>query len=176
MGRIKKVKQSFSNFDTGLVFVVKLYDLIPSMKNEDVIPFLVDLTEKDRLSDEDKINIEAMIINNSLNFEDKFIRMPVLTKREGDVFKLYFLNKNLRKSFTSLMSIETKSPHEIIDVKTKIPYWFIKSLPALAKEVGIELKQIYTIKNILFEKYGDKEKSFVELEYIFEEDEKDKDE
>ena len=175
MKRIKKVKQSFDNFNTGMVFVAKLYDLIPTMKVDEVLPFLVDLTSKGKLTEEDKLEIEAMILNNSLNFENKFVRIPVLVKKEDDIFKLYFINKNIRKSFSSLMCIETKTPNEIIDVKTKLPYWFLKSLPALAKEVGIEKENIYVIKNITFEKYGNLEESFVELEYIYQ-NEKDKNE
>ena len=163
----KKVRQSFDNFKTGMVFIVKLYDLIPSMKKDEILPFLVDLTKKEKLSQEDKIEIEALIINNSLNFEEKFIKMPVLLKKENKNFKLYFLNRNLRKSFSSIMCIETETPNEIIDIKTKIPYWFLKSLPALAEEVEIDVNDIYIIKDISFEKNGNQEDSFVEIEYIF---------
>jgi len=160
----KTVRQSFSNFKTGMLLMIKMYDMVPEVK-DDVIPFLATLVDKERIDAETKAEIEAQIMNNSLNFRDKYIHIPCIIKEEDGIFKLYTINKNVRGSFTSLIEIRTESPWEMIDMKYKIPLWFVKSIPGFLEELEINKDEVYFIKSITVE--PEKEYSEVELEFPF---------
>jgi len=160
----KTVLQSRKNFDDGLVLMVKLYDMIPEVK-DDIIPFLVDLSSSERIDDELRAEIEAKILNNSLNFKDRSISIPCILKKDENGYCLYTINKTLRKSFSSLIEIRMESPWELIDINTKVPLWFIKAVPGFLDRLELKKEQIYFFKNILIEE--EKEYSEVELEYPF---------
>ena len=160
----KTVLQSRKNFDDGLLLMIKLYDMIPETKN-DIIPFLVDLSTSERIDDNLRAEIEAQILNNSLNFKDISISIPCILKKDEDAYCLYTINKTIIKSFSSLIEIRIESPWELIDLEKKIPLWFIKSVPGFLERLDIKKEQVYFFKSVEVEK--EKEYSEVELEYPF---------
>jgi hypothetical protein len=164
---IKKVNQSFDNFDDGLLLMVKLWDMTPTVKDE-VLPFLVDLLDRKTLDDEIRAEIETKILNSSLNLKDKSISVPVIVKKddlEDGVYCLYTINKNLRGSFSSVIEIRTMSPWEFVDLESKIPLWFVKAIPGLLEPLNLKKEDIHFFKNIDFEL--EKNRSEIEIEYPF---------
>jgi len=139
--------QSVENFRTGLVMMFKVYDMNPII-NDDVLEVIDNI---DALDDSMVMELKSILAKSFLNLGDKSISIPCIVKKDGDIYRLFTINRNVSGALSSPIEIRTLSPWEFIDLKTNIPLWFIKSIESIISDLNITKEEVFCIETVEFE-------------------------